>query len=335
MLGAFLALCSAGTFALNNAFARRGVITGTALQALAISVPIGVPMFVIGAIVLGGFEAFRAFDATAWFYLALAGVLHFVWGRYCNYRSVKAIGSNLAGPLQESSVIISLVLAIAVLGETMTGIKIAGILLVLFGPMLAVELGKKKRPEAKSESAKADRQKPGFQPLYAEGYLFAGLSALGYGCSPILVRMAVEHAGVGASLAGGAVSYLAASAVVAAVIVITGSSQSVTSVRPENARWFAFAGVLVGVSQMLRYMALAVAPVTVVAPIQRLSLVFRILFGWIMNREHEIFGARLILGTLVSLVGAALLSLSVEAIASMPVVPEWLKGAAGWTWVWK
>jgi uncharacterized membrane protein len=329
MLGAFLALCSAGTFALNNAFARRGVLTGTALQALSISVPIGVPMFVLGALILGGFEAFRAFSWTAWFYLALAGVLHFAWGRYCNYRAVKAIGSNLAGPLQESSVIISLVLAIALLGETMTGIKIAGILLVLFGPMLAVELGKKKRPDAK-----AKEPKPGFQPLYAEGYLFAGLSALGYGCSPILVRMAVEHAGVGASLAGGAVSYLAASVVVAAVIVITGSSQSVASVRPENARWFAFAGVLVGVSQMLRYMALAVAPVTVVAPIQRLSLVFRILFGWIMNREHEVFGARLILGTLVSLVGAALLSLSVEAVASLPFMPAWMKAAAAWTWAW-
>ena len=50
MLGAFLALCSAATFALNNAFARRGVLTGSALQALAISVPIGVPMFLAGAI---------------------------------------------------------------------------------------------------------------------------------------------------------------------------------------------------------------------------------------------------------------------------------------------
>lgn len=329
MLGAFFALCSAATFALNNAFARRGVLTGTALQALAISVPIGVPMFVLGALAIGGVEAFMAFGWASWFYLAIAGVLHFAWGRYCNYRAVKAIGSNLAGPLQESSVIISLVLAIALLGETMTGVKIAGILLVLSGPMLAVEIGKKKPVAAKNNEPKR-----AFQPLYAEGYLFAGLSALGYGCSPILVRMAVEDAGVGASLAGGAVSYLAASIVVGAVIVLTGSSRSVASVRPENARWFAFAGLLVGVSQMLRYMALAIAPVTVVAPIQRLSLVFRIIFGWIMNREHEVFNPQLILGTLVSLIGAALLSLSVEAVASMPFMPAWAKAAAAWTWAW-
>lgn len=328
MLGAFLALCSAATFALNNAFARRGVLTGTALQALSISVPIGLPMFIVGALALGGPGVFAVFDAWGWFYLALAGVLHFGWGRYCNYRAVKAIGSNLAGPLQESSVLIALALAVVLLNETLTGLKIVGILLVLFGPMLAVETA-----GAKAKAAKAKPTAPRtFQPLYAEGYLFAGLSALGYGCSPILVRSAVEHAGPAASLAGGAISYLAASLVVAVVVVATGGARSVAGMDRQNARWFATAGVLVGVSQMLRYMALAVAPVTVVAPIQRLSLVFRILFGWIMNREHEVFGARLMLGTFVSLVGAALLSLSVEAVAAWSFTPRWAAELAAWTW---
>ena len=31
----------------------------------------------------------------------MAGIVHFVWGRYCNYRAVQAIGSNLAGPFDE------------------------------------------------------------------------------------------------------------------------------------------------------------------------------------------------------------------------------------------
>jgi len=47
-----------------------------------------------------------------------------------------------------------------------------------------------------------------------------------------------------------------------------------------------------------------------------------------------VFGARLMLGTLVSLVGAALLSLSVEAVASAPFMPDWVKAAAAWTWAW-
>lgn len=323
MLGAFLALCSAATFALNNAFARRGVLTGSVLQALSISVPIGVPMFLLGAIVTGSLGAFLDFSAKSYFYFALAGVLHFAWGRYCNYRAVKAIGSNLAGPLQESSVLIALFLAVVLLGETLTGMKILGILLVLGGPLVAVELRRK--------PAKGGAGKPTFTPLYAEGYLFAGLSTLGYGLSPILIRSAIESSGAGASLAGGAVSYAAASIVVAGVILATGNMRSVMSVERGNARWFALAGVLVGVSQMLRYMALAIAPVTVVAPIQRLSLIFRMLFGWIMNREHEIFSWHLVAGTMISLAGAVLLSLSVDVVATWTFLPDWVRAAAAWT----
>ena len=42
---------------------------------------------------------------------------------------------------------------------------------------------------------------------------------------------------------------------------------------------FTASGVFVGISQMFRYMALAIAPVTVVQPLQHTAAVFRIIFG--------------------------------------------------------
>jgi drug/metabolite transporter (DMT)-like permease len=111
VLGVFLALCSAATFALNNTFARRGVLTGSAVQALSISVPLGLPMFLLGALAMSSLHWLLDFSWRAYGFLALSGIVHFVWGRYFNYRAVKAIGSNLAGPLQESSVLIALALA--------------------------------------------------------------------------------------------------------------------------------------------------------------------------------------------------------------------------------
>lgn len=138
MLGGFLALCSAATFAINNTFARRGVIGGTVLQALSISVPIGLPMFLIAAAATGSLGLVAGFSWRSLMWLALAGIVHFVWGRYCNYRAVKAIGSNLAGPVQESSVLVALGLAVWLLGETLTPVKVLGILLVLLGPAVAV-----------------------------------------------------------------------------------------------------------------------------------------------------------------------------------------------------
>ena len=332
MLGVFLALCSAATFALNNTFARRGVLTGSAVQALSISVPIGVPMFFLGALVTSSLGWLFEFSLRSCIFLALAGIVHFVWGRYCNYRSVKAIGSNLAGPLQESSVLIALALAVVVLGEAITPLKAVGIFLVLMGPALAVQIGKKKALAPSKETNPDNKPKPAFQPLYAEGYLFAGLSALGYGTSPILVRAALEEASPGASLAGGLISYGAASLVVLIVIIASGQIADVRKMSASNAKWFGAAGLMVGLSQMLRYLALSMAPVSVVAPIQRLSLLFRMLFSYIFNREHEVFSARLLAGTLVSLFGALLLSISTDVIASVLPLPEWLLRIAGMSW---
>ena len=57
-------------------------------------------------------------------------------------------------------------------------------------------------------------------------------------------------------------------------------------------------------SQFFRYVALALAPVAVVVPIQRLSVVFRLIFNALLNREHEVLDAKVIAVILVSVVGA-------------------------------
>jgi uncharacterized membrane protein len=331
VLGGFLALCSAATFAINNTFARRGVIAGTVLQALSISVPIGLPIFLIAALATGSFALVAAFSPASLLWLSLAGIVHFVWGRYCNYRAVKAIGSNLAGPVQESSVLVALGLAVWLLGEALTPLKVLGIVLVLLGPAVAVELGRKK-PRIAEQTRHTRAATALFSPAYAEGYLFAALSATGYGTSPILVRMGLAHGDILASIAGGLVSYAAATLVVLAVLAVTGSFRHVLSMSPSDAKWFGLAGLFVGISQMLRYMALAIAPVSVVAPIQRMSLLFRYFFSWVMNREHEVFGSRILLGTLLSLVGVVFLSVSTEEIVKVLPLPAWLAEAVAWRW---
>ena len=81
--------------------------------------------------------------------------------------------------------------------------------------------------------------------------------------------------------------------------------------------WFAVSGVFVFVSQMLRYMALAVAPVTIVVPIQRLSVMFRVIFSWFINRDHEVITVQVLLGIAISLVGGLALTLSTDIVLSM------------------
>lgn len=327
MLGALLAALSAATFGLNNAAVRRGVITGSVAQALAITVPIGVPLFAISALLAGQLGALATFRGRFFGFLALAGVLHFVWGRYCNYRATKALGGNLAASAQQVSLVVALALAVVWLGETLTLLRVAGILLVVAGPVIAG--GRRRRPAAgpaRQDERPARRSASGFEPKLLEGYAFALLSATGYGVSPVLIRAAV--AGSGASLAGGLIAYAAAAAVVCLLLLVPGRLAEVRSVDRANALWFAFSGFWVFLAQMFRFIALSIAPVIVVTPIQRTSSVFRVIFNTLLNREHEVVDRRVIVGVAVSLLGAVALGLSIGLSSALPL-PQVLQH---WRW---
>ena len=330
MLGGFLAVLSAATFAFNNASLRRGVLTGSVVQAMAITVPIGVPIFLLAAAVTGTLAGVAGFSRDAILILCVAGIVHFIWGRYCNYRATRAIGANLAAPVQQVNLIISLGLAIWVLGESLTPLRIFGIGLVLLGPYYAL---RQKKDLAVTESTVKEETKPAvFQPRYAEGILFAFLSATGYGVSPILVRIGLEDKGLAAAIPGGLISYSAATAVMALFLLWPGQLRHALKVKAESAKWFTISGVLVCLSQMFLYMAMSIAPVTVISPISRLSIMFRLYFARLLNPHHEVFGGRVMLGTVISLLGAFALSLSVEAVTSALPLPDSLINILHWQW---
>jgi uncharacterized membrane protein len=328
MIGGLLSLLSAVTFAYANASVRRGVLTGTVLQAVAISLPVALPFFVVAIAVSGGVTALAGFNARALILLALAGIVHFALARYCNYRATKAIGANLVAPVQQYSLVLTLALAIAWLGEVLTPLRILGIVLVVLGPAFTL------RADETAKPAELPAGVMPFAPQYREGYLFALLSAVGFGISPILIAMAFQTKGLALGIAGGFVSYIAATLFVALAFLLPGERKSFRAIDRVSAIWFLMSGVAVGISQMTRYMAIAVAPVSVVTPIQRLSMVFRIYFGAWINPHHEVVGGRLIAGTLISLAGAIALSVSTDGILDALPLPGAVISVLSWTWVW-
>ena len=95
-LGSILALASAALFGLNSASIRRGVLTGSILHALAITVPLGVPLFALAYVAFGGLQSPSSLSYSGWVWFALAGVVHFAFGRYGNYRAMRAVGAAQA-----------------------------------------------------------------------------------------------------------------------------------------------------------------------------------------------------------------------------------------------
>jgi len=334
MLGGWLALLAAATFAFSSVSARRGVIQGTVIQGLAITVPIGVPLFLAAALVSGAGGALFRFTLWQMLWLASGGIFHFALARYCAYRSVQALGSNLSAPVQRLSLPVSLALALWLLGEYLTPLRAFGVALVLLGPavMLFGQVASRRAARRKAASSPSSAAGSGFRPRYVEGYSFALLSAVGFGLSPLFVRAALQDADIPTAIAGGFYSYSAAALLLAPAFVNRSTRRTIFTIRGESAKWFALSGLFTGVSQMIRYMALALAPVTVVSSLMVSSLVFRYLFSALVNRDHEIFGIWVIAGIAITAVGSLALTLDSGWVLSLLPQSDWLRDTAQWRW---
>src|SRR5438445_3681501 len=105
LLGILYAALGAFTFALNNVAMRRGVVTGSVLQGMAITVPFGGLTFLVIATAFGELGQLSLFPTVAVAWLAGQGIVHFVFGRYCNYKSNQLMGVNLSAPVVQLQII--------------------------------------------------------------------------------------------------------------------------------------------------------------------------------------------------------------------------------------
>jgi uncharacterized membrane protein len=322
MLGPLLAFTSAAFFGLNSATTRRGVLKGTVLQGMAITVPLGVPIFLLFAAFMGGFAAMGAWPFQTFGWMVAAGLVHFVIGRYGNYRATQMLGSTLSAPVQQLSILIALALGFFFLDETINAVNLVGICLVIFGPMMLV-----RRRKVVSQKGK-DK---GFTPQYLPGLFWGAVCAFGYGVSPLFIALGLQSAGgqLADSVAGVLVSYLAASIVVAGLVMVAGGRSYMAGLDGGSMRWFLLSALFVALSQLFRYLALAVAPLAVVVPIQRLSVVFRLIFNALINREHEVFDGWVVFSILLAVLGAVLLAGDTRMLLDLLGVAEaWVEGLA-------
>jgi drug/metabolite transporter (DMT)-like permease len=320
VLGAIFAILSAASFALNNAAARRAVVTGTPTQGMALTVPIGVLCFLLVAALTGELTRLAQFPAGAIAWMMAVGLLHFLFGRYCNYRANQYAGANLTGPVIQLQVLVTLALAVVVLDEPCTLLQVMGGIVMLAGSFITQSQQLSAAPKAAQATSPlaTDAHAPAapkFVPRQAEGYLFALLAAFAYGTTPIMVRTALRHAGPSSAILGGVISYGAATAAIVLMLVFwTPLRRNVMALRRDNIPWFVYSGVFVAMAQGFLYAAVAVAPIMFVMPLMQLALVFRIIFAMWLNPEHEVFGWKVIVGSAISILGACTVSIDTDVI---------------------
>jgi drug/metabolite transporter (DMT)-like permease len=323
VLGVLFSVLSAATFALNNAAARRGVVTGTPAQAMAISVPMGIVCFLPVALVLGELSRLPQFSLAAMGWMAGLGVLHFLIGRYCNFKANQVAGVNLTAPVVQLQVVVTMVMAVLVLHEPCTALQIIGGVIMLGGSLITQRQPPKTKAAPAAVKAPADTPAlPPFIPLYLAGYVFASLAALAYGTTPVMARFALEHTGPATGILGGLISYVAATAIGALALLSPKFRQNLKALDRNNVRWCVYSGVFVAAAQAFFFCAVSVAPVLLVMPLLQLSLIFRLLFSTWLSPDHEVFGTLVLSGAAISVAGALLVSADSALIVHALALPE-------------
>jgi drug/metabolite transporter (DMT)-like permease len=335
LLGVLYAALGAFTFALNNVAMRRGVVTGSVLQGMALTVPIGGLSFLVMTVAFGKLDQLVVFPAVALGWLACQGVVHFVIGRYCNYRSNQLMGVNLTGPVVQLQVPFAMMLAVVTLHEKFTMLQAIGSALMLGGSFITQGVaGRGKKPAAPllaasripsappQEELAFPRSKPIFQPRVISGYIFGLAAAMCYGSSPLMARQAFLQAPGASTAAGGCLAYTAATLVFLLTLLKPGSWGDIKCMKRENLPWFLSSAVLVAISQAFVYASLAVAPLMVVTPILQLSLVFRLFLSQLINRDYEVMNSAVLIGAFTAVFGSILVSLETEELTTLLGLPS-------------
>ena len=323
MLAVVYVLLSSMSFAMNQAGVRRGMLRGSALQGVYMSIWIGVPVLIISAAI--STQLFRAGDLEPRSYLLLVavGINHFIIGRYCNHRAIGAVGANRNRTIVGANVPFSILLAVVLLGEEITRWMWVGMALVLAGPAIVFRrqspvaqphaspqgvhgaAGASAEAPAAGAVQRAEPEAP--PPRFVEGYAFGLLNAISFGISPLLVRSALGGSGLG--VLGSLVAYSAASVVLVPLLALPTVRANLHRIDAVTSRWFMVSAVSVVLAQMFRYLALSVAPVTVVLPLMRAGGVLLLPVSYVFNRRIESFEPRVLVGIFISIVGSLLVVL--------------------------
>jgi drug/metabolite transporter (DMT)-like permease len=337
LLGVLYAALGAFTFALNNVTMRRGVVTGSVLQGMALTVPIGGLSFLVMTIAFGELHQLVVFPMAALTWLACQGIVHFVIGRYCNYKSNQLMGVNLTAPVVQLQVPFAMLLAVVMLHENFTVLQAIGSALMLGGSFITqgnAGKGKRKKkasapltaatpiPTARSQGElAAPKPKPIFQPRLFSGYIFGLGAAMCYGSSPLMARQAFLLTPGISTTAGGCLAYTAATLFFLLILLKPGSWADIKSMKRENVPWFLSSAVLVAISQAFVYASLAVAPLMVVTPILQLSLVFRLFLSQLINRDYEVMNTAVLIGAFTAVLGSILVSLDTDELTGLLGLP--------------
>ena len=237
--------------------------------------------------IVGSAPTITTLSTKTWVFLILSGLATGAsW--LCYFRALQLGNVNKVVPIDKSSTVLTILLAIVFLGEPVSWFKGIAVILIGIGTLMMIE-------------KKADS---GENPEKKRWLLYAVLSAVFASLTSILGKIGID--GVESNL--GTAIRTCVVLVMAWLIVLIKGKQHTLKVIPQNELGFiCLSGLATGASWLCYYKALQDGLASVVVPIDKLSILVSIGFSALVFKEHlskkAAFGlALIVVGTLMMLI---------------------------------
>jgi len=247
-----------------------------------------VVLFFAWGIVLmaGSYGGIGDISAESWVLLSLSGLATGAsW--LCYFKALQMGNVNKVVPIDKSSTVMAILLAIILLGEGLTAFGAVGIALIAVGTLLMVE----------RKDVDELQERRGWLLFALGSAVFAALTS-------ILAKVGMED--VDSNL-GTAIRTVVVLAMSWAMVAVAGKGSGIRTVSRRDVGFIVLSGLATGASWLCFFKALQEGPASIVVPIDKLSILVAVAFSILvlkegMSRRSAIGLAAIVAGTLMMLI---------------------------------
>lgn len=260
-----MAVLSSVFAGLTSVLAKCGIKKTDSDVATAIRTMIVLVFSVLMTFITGSFKGIYTIGAKSVFFLILSGIATGAsW--ICYFKALSMGDVNKVVPIDKSSTILSVLLAVMIFHETNNLlVKLVGTLLLAIGIFLMVE-------KQKSTAVHEKRQ----------WIIYAVLSAVFASLTSILAKIGIEN--VDSNLAT-AIRTCVVLIMAWLIVFAKGKQNQIKETDRKELAFICLSGIATGASWLCYYYAIQNGAVSIVVPIDKLSIVITVAFSYIVFKE--------------------------------------------------
>lgn len=216
--------------------------------------------------IAGSAGSITSLGAETWLFLVLSGLATGAsW--LCYFRALQTGDVNKVVPIDKSSTVLTIILAFIFLGERVTALKAAAVVLIGAGTVLMIE---------KKDVSETKPGKKGW-------FIYAVLSAVFAAMTSILGKIGID--GVESNL-GTAIRTAVVLVMAWLIVFLKGKQRELSNIPKSELGFICLSGLATGGSWLCYYKALQDGLASVVVPIDKLSILVSVGFSAAVFRER-------------------------------------------------